>query len=217
MPPTLPDGTENPAIYTPITSGEELFYIDGLRRELHSLFRRETTPLRIIATEKHFLMPLKVSENLTLNFNMFIDRIDQIEENGQTITRIIDYKTGDDATSFGSVEALFQVGNPKLPKAILQLMVYCMAYHQANGTDRSLLRPMIFKIKDMDSPEYPMLKMGTATKHVELQSYAQVADRFEELFAATIEEMFNTEEPINMADKEEACRFCKQFGKTCRY
>ncbi|MDE7335550.1 MAG: PD-(D/E)XK nuclease family protein [Muribaculaceae bacterium] len=217
VPPTLPDGTENPAVHTPITTGEELFYIEGLRRELHSLFRRETTPLRIIATEKHFLMPLKVSENLTLNFNMFIDRIDQIEENGRTITRIIDYKTGDDSTTFGNVEALFQVGNPKLPRAILQLMVYCMAYHQANGTDRELLRPMIFKIKDMDSPDYPMLKMGTATKHVELQSYAQVAESFEQLFAATIEEMFDTEVPITMADKEEACRFCKQFGKTCRY
>lgn len=217
VPATLPDDSENPAVYTPITTGEELFYLDGLRRELHSLFRRETTPFRIVATEKHFLMPLKVSENLTVNFNMFIDRIDQIEENGQTITRIIDYKTGDDSTIFGNVEALFQIGNPRLPRAILQLMVYCMAYHQVTGTDRSLIRPMIFKIKDMNSEDYPLLRIGTATKHVELQNYAQVAESFEELFAATIEEMFNTEVPITMAEKEDACRFCKQFGKTCRY
>lgn len=217
VPPTLPDGSENQAIYTPITSGEELFYLEGLRRELHSLFRRETTPLRIIATEQHFLMPLKVSENLTVNFNMIIDRIDQIEENGQIITRIIDYKTGDDATIFGNVDSLFQTGNPRLPRAILQLMVYCMAYNQANGTDRSLLRPIIFKIKDMDSPDYPLLRMGTPTKFAEIKNYAQVAKEFEAKFAEKIEEMFNTELPITMAEREEACRFCKQLGKTCRY
>lgn len=204
---------ENPKIYTPITSGEEIFYIDGLRRELHSLFRRESTPLTIIATEKNFRFPLEVAPGQTLNFNMYIDRIDRIEENGKTVVRIIDYKSGNDQTSFSSVDSLFEVGRHDIPKAIFQLLVYCEAYHQITGTPREYIRPMIFKIKQMEAPGFPLLEYAKKP----LENYAQVADEFRERFAALITEIFNPDLRAPMADKEANCRYCKIKGKLCRY
>lgn len=207
------DNTENPALYTPITSGEEIFYLDGLRRELHSLFSRESTPFTIVDTEKEFIMPLKVSESLAVNFKMIIDRIDRIEENGQTITRIIDYKSGDDDLKTSDIDMLLRVSDPDQPRAILQLLVYCEAYHQLTGTERSLLRPMIFKFKDMEMTEFPMLKVGKSN----LENYGQVADEFREKFGVIMEQMFDLNEPITEAENPRCCRFCKLYGKVCRY
>lgn len=212
VPETLENGDENPKIYAPITSGEEIFYIEGLRRELHSLFRREKTPMTIIATEENSRLPLRVAPGLSLNFNMIIDRIDQVEENGKTITRIIDYKSGSDPTEFASVESLFQVGKYGLPKAIFQLLVYCEAYHQKTRTPVEEIRPMIFKIKQMDSPDFPMLQFNKSP----LESYAQVADEFRARFADLIGEIFNPEVAAPMVE-ERNCTFCKLKNKLCRY
>lgn len=211
--PKLDNGDENPKIYTPITSGEEIFYIDGLRRELHSLFRRESTPLTIVATEKNYRFPLQVSNGRTLNFNMYIDRIDRIEENGKSIVRIIDYKSGNDQTAFSSVDALFEVGKHDLPKAIFQLLVYCEAYHQITGTPREEIRPMIFKIKQMDAPDFPLLDYAKKP----LENYAQVADEFREHFAGLIDEIFDPALRAPMAEKDANCRYCKLKTKLCRY
>ena len=209
----LDDGTENPALYTPITSGEEIFYLSGLRKELHSLFGRESTPLTIVDTEKEFIMPLKVSDSLTVNFKMIIDRIDRIEENGRTITRIIDYKSGGDELKTADIDTLLRLSDPDQPRAILQLLVYCEAYHQLTGTPRELLRPMIFKFKDMELTEFPLLKIGKRS----LDNYAEVADEFREKFGAVMEQIFDLEEPIFQSLNPRCCRFCKLYGKVCQY
>lgn len=212
VPELLETGLENPKIYEPITSGEEIFYIEGLRRELHSLLRRETAPMTIIATENNSRLPLQITPGLSLNFNMIIDRIDRVEENGKCITRIIDYKSGNDATEFSSVESLFQVGKYGLPKAIFQLLVYCEAYHQKTKTPVEEIRPMIFKIKQMDSPDFPMLQFNKQP----LESYAQVAEEFRARFADLVSEIFNPEVPAPMVN-ERNCTFCKLKNKLCRY
>ena len=111
------------------------------------------------------------------------------------------------------IDSLLRISDPGQPRAILQLLVYCEAYHQLTGTPRSLLRPMIFKFKDMELTEFPMLKVGKSN----LENYGQVADEFREKFCKIMERMFDLGEPITEADDPRCCTYCKLNGKICRY
>ena len=72
---------------------------------------------------------------------------------------------------------------------------------------------MIFKFKDMELTEFPLLKIGKRS----LDNYAEVADEFREKFGAVMEQIFDLEEPIFQSLNPRCCRFCKLYGKVCQY
>lgn len=194
----------------PITGGEEALYVEPLRKELVSVFRREVPGFHDIKCEEPFNVCLSVGQ-YHVNFKVIIDRLDQIEENGKTIYRIIDYKTGRDSITASEVAKVFD--GEHNTAAIFQLLLYCEALSQKYGISADCIRPIIYRIKDIDQEEFPLLQIAKQP----LENYAQVADGFRELLAEKINELFNPEGLVTVPEVDTNCTFCKIRGTICRY
>ncbi|MCF0181917.1 MAG: PD-(D/E)XK nuclease family protein [Muribaculaceae bacterium] len=107
--------------------------------------------LEVLECEESHELKLKLSDDVTINFTFKIDRVDRI---GSTV-RIIDYKTGADVTRFRNIEDLFDRDKKdRRAKAILQLLLYTVAYMRHKGENlRELgvetIEPHIYKLREM--------------------------------------------------------------------
>ena len=210
------DGKENPMLEKIPLDEKNSLYADALRLSLRTMFAKEQTPFAIVGTEVPVAFSWQVSDSLTVNFKMIIDRLDRIVEGNTDIYRIIDYKTGGDKTDFPSVESLFEIGNPAQRKAVFQLLVYCAAYLREHPElEARQLRPQIFKLKSMQDTEFPLLKLGSQRSGTDLESYAQVCDEFEARLTEMFERIFDIEAPIEKASDPDCCKYCN-FRMLCQ-
>ncbi len=209
-----PDAVESTAL-----GEKELMYKAVLRLQLESLFRRDMAdaPFRILGVEASEVFSWQVKPGLTVNFRIIIDRIDRLKRPGGDIVRIIDYKTGADATEFSDMDSLFALGAPHRASAIFQLLLYCEAYLALHpeATAESL-RPQIFKLKEIGDEAFGLLGMGSrrAKTYVEIDNYAQVAEAFREQLHAMFDRLFDPEVEIERAADDGCCKFCN-FKALC--
>lgn len=209
-----PDAVEATAL-----GEKELMYKDVLKLQLESLFRRDMadTPFQILGVEASEVFSWQVKPGLAVNFRIIIDRIDRLKRPEGDIVRIIDYKTGGDATDFADVETLFALGDPHRASAIFQLLLYCEAYLSLHPeTKPENLRPQIFKVKEIGDEAFGLLGMGSkrAKTYVEIETYAQVADAFREQLHAMFDMLFDPETVIERAVDDGCCKFCN-FKSLC--
>jgi|GEM_PF-568601 len=138
----------------------------------------------------------------TFNLKFIADRIDKV---GDTI-RIVDYKTGKDATSFTSVEQLFTPGE-KRPKAILQLLLYCHAYMQQNN-DITQVTPVIYKINNLESSGVTHNRGANNKVQYTFSADETIAQEFTQCLGENINKMFS--EPFGQAATDSKhCRYCR--------
>lgn len=214
--PSMVDGKENPMLEKIPLDEKNSLYADALRLSLRTMFCKEQTPFAIVGTEVPVAFSWQVSDSLTVNFKMIIDRLDRIVEGNTDIYRIIDYKTGADKTDFPSVESLFEIGNPAQRKAVFQLLVYCAAYLREHPElEARQLRPQIFKLKSMQDTEFPLLKLGSQRSGTDLESYAQVCGEFESRLTEMFERIFDIDAPIEKASDPDCCKYCN-FRMLCQ-
>ncbi|MDE6108776.1 MAG: PD-(D/E)XK nuclease family protein, partial [Muribaculaceae bacterium] len=95
-----------------------------------------------LEAEKLVSLPWEVMPGLTINFKMYIDRVDKTAAG----LRFIDYKTGGDLTAAASVEALF--GDDSRYDAMLQILAYCEAY--ADIVENLPIQPVLYRFRTMD-------------------------------------------------------------------
>ena len=143
-----------------------------------------------------------------INFKYIIDRLDRINNEGPL--RIIDYKTGKDDVDFKKMNNLF-VETAKDRLAIMQLFLYCNAYH-AEGHDVSMgLTPMIYKIKDM--------KTSGIKYNQKLVENLKIDDPLNQEYMreleALINDLFNPEVPFTQCKSTKPCEYCG-FKDFCR-
>lgn len=194
--------------------GESALLARIIKHIIKSLFEKEKgfTPYRYIAGEKEIEYQWEVSDDITINLRMFIDRIDRREVNGPI--RIIDYKTGDDPISVTEFESIFDKGNSKRAKAIFQLFIYCNAYEKYmndKGTPIDApIQPMVYKLKDLNNNGLSPIKINKN----ELTNYKDYNNIFMPKFAEIISEIFNPNIPFRQAENDNSCRFCK-FKAIC--
>lgn len=213
--PPLVDGEENTALENIPLDEKNRIYADALRISLHAMFNKEETPFTIIGTEVPLVFSWPVSDSLTVNFKMIIDRLDRIVEGNTDVYRIIDYKTGRDAVTFPSVDELFRIGNPKHCKAVFQLFVYCAAFLQNHPeVEPRRVRPLIFKLREVKDEAFPLLRMGERKDAVDIDSYAHVCDEFGQKLAAMFADIFDMDKPIERASDPDCCKYCN-FKMLC--
>lgn len=169
-------------------------------------------PFEYIGSEVTFEGKLKISDNLSVNFQQRVDRIDRIRCESDaypgSIMRFIDYKTGKDALKAQSLEAVFS-GDHKV-KAFLQLILYCHFYNQLHGTDEPV-QPMIYSVNNIAlNKKAEPLRIANEV----LTDYHDVIDQFLPLLRQTVEEIFDADTPFRQAESSEACTFC-QFKDIC--
>lgn len=171
----------------------------------------EYAPFTYIGGEIKDTGELKISDELTINFKQYIDRIDEKEIEGDTILRFIDYKTGDDSLSAKNLVEMFTSGKEKRPKAILQLLLYCHFYRLMHpDVEGKTLKPLIYPLKTIFKDGIPNLKINKA----EVEDFSEYEDEFMELLRAKVQEIFDADIPFTQAPDNHACTFCN-FRPIC--
>lgn len=193
-------------LHTPLV-GESLVLGKVIKESILSMLRCDITltPFIYIGAEKNMSGRLKISDNLTVNVRQIIDRIDIV--NG--CKRFVDYKTGGDALSATSVEALFNTAQPNRAKAIMQLMLYCHIYRVLEQSDEPIT-PVIYKMRDLPAKGIEPLKISRTP----ISDYHQFYDEFLEKLHLKIEEIFDPGTPFTQSPDDHACTFCK-FKAIC--
>lgn len=159
-------------------------------------------PFRYIRGEMEVKSPpaWKISDTLSVNFKMSIDRVDQLAPGH---LRFIDYKTGSDKIAPTTVEKLLRRERHD-DDAVFQLMTYCTAYCDMTGKDVAI-KPAVYPFRILAATgRIPDIEIdGTG-----IDDYRQVALDFREALFAMISEIFDPEVPFDQADDISSCTFC---------
>lgn len=216
----------NPALETAALSDKAEFYVRLVTDYVNRLFRSEQTPFNFKAAELSETFVWKnVAPGIDVNFTMKIDRLDSVNEDGEEILRVIDYKTGSDVTHFSDIDRLFLHSDPdpKHPRAIFQLFTYCAAFKDFHGSavDTTRLRPQIFPLRDIETNGFPLItttaKESAGAKRPakeEVRSFAEVETEFRSALAGMFAELFNPEIPFTRAEDKTCCTYCN-FRRFC--
>ena len=144
-------------------------------------------------------------------FTFTADRIDRMS-NGTL--RLVDYKTGQDQTTFENMDDLFSRHDSRR-KAILQLMLYCNAYAQDMDYDGPI-KPVIYTLSDMSQAG---VWMKVKKKLQELNNYLDINEVFNERMGTVMKDFFDIDSPFtqttNTKSSTTPCRYCK-FVDFCR-
>lgn len=159
-------------------------------------------------------------KEVNINFTFKSDRIDRI---GNRL-RIIDYKTGNDSTTFLEPNDFFNEANSH-PEAIMQLFIYSMAYVQLFGDKLKNegieeIAPIIYKLSD--TTDYGVFqKEGKAKSNknrvvLPLNGFleSKTIINFSDALAKKIKELW--EKPITQPQEaKKCCEYCN-FTGFCR-
>lgn len=214
----LPDGDLTPLIGEAKVLGQVMlhFILVMLRQE------KDLAPFDFIEGEQELTGQLRISDDISINFRQFIDRIDRVYPGGRYgapgsgLLRIVDYKTGGDIGNFTSFDQLFDhnMKSKERRGAIFQLMFYCNAYAQHNSFDGPI-QPILYLFKTMSTEGIKPLTYGARKEKIEIANYRAINDEFMENFRNLIIEMFDPDVPFRQAPNDDACKFCN-FKAICR-
>lgn len=231
--PAFVDGKENAELMSIPLDEKNSLYADAMRIALVTMFEKEQTPFTVIGTEVPSVFSWRVSDSLSVNFKMIIDRIDKVDEDGSEIVRIIDYKTGSDKLSLPSVGSLFEIGNPDHRKAVFQLLIYCAAYRSLHPEiEASKLRPLIFKTRNVNETGFPPITytpsgpeetagaeaLPVGKKDADsgnLSAYSMVDVEFEKCLSELLNDIFDIAKPVERASDPDCCKYCN-FKLLCQ-
>lgn len=155
--------------------------------------------------------------NTHFNFTFKADRIDCIHSsiNPQPMVRIIDYKTGQDATTFSDIAQLCDSSLAKRPKALLQLMLYCNAYHHVHPEYRRI-EPMIMKLRKIDESGMTFKPSQKAAMQYVFSPDDELNLKFAHNLDTILGHLFSLDTPFTQTEQpKNHCRFC-HFADLCR-
>jgi CRISPR/Cas system-associated exonuclease Cas4 (RecB family) len=146
----------------------------------------------------------KLPSGRIVNLVLYIDRVDR--ENGKL--RIVDYKTGSDATGFKDINDLFDNDKDNKKKGMVQVLMYCDAYSQHHNINDPIM-PLIYKVTKLDDSGVKIDK-----KQINKNNYNDVKGEFMGRLNAIIEEIFNKEVAFTQTNNIDNCKYCK-FTEFC--
>ncbi len=156
---------------------------------------------RYICAERKVVSSWKIDDNLSINFKMLIDRIDEVRPGK---LRFIDYKTGGDATSAPNIGSLFT--NYRC-SAIFQLLLYAEAY-KTMVDENTDIEPVVYNFTSITA-NGRIDPITIASKPV--TSYDQtMRDNYVGQLKEIIRQIFDPETPF------EQCKY-SPFGCPCSY
>lgn len=162
--------------------------------------RYSTQPFRFVEGEMEVKSSWPISDGLSVNFKMSVDRVDEIAPG---MLRFIDYKTGSDVVQPTTVDNIFTRGRHD-DDAIFQLLTYCVFY--ADTVDNSAgIQPVVYPFKTMISDnEIPVINVeGT-----EIDDFRHIEETFRERLTEMMKEIFSPDTVFDQAEDEKSCRYC---------
>lgn len=210
--PTDPESVvANPELSTRPLEGEAQFIAKAIQHIFLTMADHEPRPFRFLAGEKRSRFHWTIMPGVTANFTMSIDRLDEVTYPwGDTVTRLVDYKSGSDSTTFRDVDELFDF-NGRNTKGIFQLMTYCCAYADENALpDTTPLQPIIYPLGKVATDGLPNITLGKA----DFLDFRPMEPDFRRKLADVVAEIFNPEVPFYRSDNEHSCKYC-DFKRIC--
>lgn len=169
---------------------------------------------------------VRINANGTeFKFQFRADRIDRI--GGKGPIRIVDYKTGkEEATSFSCVASLFDRNKgSKRPKAIVQLILYCLAWQIDNPAYKGDILPYIYKLQNMDESGVKFGPMRqnkkqislTLLKEVSTETKTSLLEEFYKELGSELRFLFDQEAKFTQAPSShnQPCSHCR-FSSICK-
>lgn len=164
------------------------------------------TSFRYVQGEMLVKGPWHISPSLSINFKMYIDRVDETAGG----LRFIDYKTGGDETEAPSVAALFRADDSRFD-AILQILAYCEAYASMQSTEIAI-HPVLYTFRTMDA------RGGISPVRIgghDVTDYHSVSEEFMPMLRQLVEQIFDPEKPFTQAEEGSVtCSYCV-FAPMC--
>lgn len=191
----------------------------------------ELGEFEFVAGEYGRPMSLRLSdgyESVNINFRFSIDRVDRLwfpdssPRAGESVVRVVDYKTGSDQTEIVEVKDMFhpRTEGGQRAKAMLQVFLYCQALTQLDGLDEPIM-PCIFPIRKVAKQGFSPLKISEAVpgakraRKVDIEDYRDYLDEFNRMMLDVLSDLFNPEIPFVPSEDPHACTFC-EFHQLCR-
>ncbi|MCM1093978.1 MAG: PD-(D/E)XK nuclease family protein [Lachnospiraceae bacterium] len=178
------------------------------------LFDREKEqPFYFIEGEKEFRTQLPLGDGRYFNIMGSIDRVDRIinAETGESLTRIIDYKTGSDSINVKKIDDLFSAptSSDGHNKAVLQLFLYCFAYNHDSHSNEAIM-PMIYLFRKLYTESIsPVTIEGSP-----LMDYREYAEKVNEELLCRLRGLFDSNVPFSPQPHSSHCKYC-EFKSVC--
>lgn len=195
--------------------GEAQVLANIMKYSIKNLFRaeRKFAPIRFLTAENRLIGKYKISDDLSINVKLIIDRIDKVSVGSEEILRIVDYKTGKDLTSISSFDEVFDNSIYKNNGAILQMFIYCNFYSALTDYNGAI-QPILYKLMTLNTAGLEPLTIGSDRKKQQILDYRDFNDDFILHFHKCIEDMFNPEIPFRQTQNENHCQYCN-FKNIC--
>jgi hypothetical protein len=194
--------------------GQHLILATVIRQYMMQLLRQDRihAPFEYLASEEPFLVRFPLSdEQNEVNVKGFIDRIDRKEG----LTRILDYKSGNDQVEFENMDHLFwcEVGK-KRPKAVFQVFLYSSAFLIQHGACD--IEPGIVVLSSLFKPDFASHVVNKENKQKTIVSnFIGINEDFTDLLTQVLDEIFDTTIPFQQTDDPAHCTYCP-FTMICK-
>lgn len=199
---------------TPDYNGMQVINKEVITEYLRLLIKADlkNAPFTILAIEKKFYQKMTLSNGNTIEVGGIIDRLDKVndETSGSETIRVVDYKTGHQATSkIKNIEEVFADTNisQKHSDYYLQAMLYSLIVRHSpewNGSNLPVSPALIFIKNALKSDYDPVLGIGVKR----IDDIEEYAEEFSSLFKAKVEDIFNPNMPFTPTDDKSRCALC---------
>ena len=171
----------------------------------------EYTPFNFVDAEKEFRVAFSLSDKRKVQIKGIIDRIDEKDQ----ALRIVDYKSGDGATSFQTLESLFEKEKNKL-KAIRQIFLYAWAYKEKNTNEKKPIQVALYFLRKSYTKFEPEIGISKAkgSKKEKIEDFQEYREPFENLLRVWMDEIFDANVPFGQSQTDESCEYCR-FVSLC--
>ena len=204
--------------------------VEMLKAEKLYMLDHDISHFLFVGAEIEGEIELQLPSGRKVNFRYIIDRVDRMfprseGADGKGYLRIVDYKTGGDKLNFSGIDALVDYeakGSKDHPKAIMQLLLYSIAYaaDKKNSMTRDeRIQPLIYSFRNImeSNGHIKHLKdtqKGGGKSGVEMLDYNEWKQEFMQKIGKKIDELFDRNKDFIQTSNSENCQFCR-FKSIC--
>lgn len=191
--------------------GKTLLIFENTKTYLNQLLEvdKSIAPFTLVSLERKYKTTLDISLNET-STKIFIggniDRVDRLK----SITRVLDYKTGNvKSFSFKTIDELFERDLKDQKKEILQALIYTWALSGESGNLN--VQPAIYSLRKLfDENHSPNIKWEKNDFNFE-----NLGSEFEQHLTELIQEIYSVHNTFKQTTHADKCKYCA-YRKICQ-
>ncbi|MCL2726868.1 MAG: PD-(D/E)XK nuclease family protein [Bacteroidales bacterium] len=166
------------------------------------------TPFTLKAIETRIKTLFRASSQLSIPLGGVVDRIQEKEG----VCYVVDYKTGKDQRTFGSIQALFAPERSAQNSAVFQILWYAIFYQEISKREKTV--PLLYYIRSLFDPTASALLYDKSVKQ-KIDDIAPYLEAYRALLGQKLTELFDLSQPFTQTTDREHCIYCN-YNPICR-